>query len=319
MRPLRADSCCSPRVVPSTSRPERPATTVHRPMRAPAPPDARPRTPPMDASHPTPPSRPTPTPPFRRRHGSLRGRAGLRHRSDDLFPDSPGHGEGRLISATCAGACRSAAAPCTTVECRDAMQTLCNAPISVGATCPARRQLVPWIRVHRLPRIHRLQRRRPRLHLRVHRRHLPLHARKPPPLPPQASIAGKWRGVVTPPPMFATPLSDHALDLSRRHLLARLCAPVLQRVLLRRRRTLATTQDHDPVHLAERRLVGRHRDRLRQSPTQPRHAQRALSSTPPTLRFTFRRLLVRLRRALRLQTSPATDAAASREHEAPPL
>ena len=52
-----------------------------------------------------------------------------------VFPDQPGHGAGRLIGH-CPGACRSAAVACTTASCADAAQTLCQAPISVGATCP---------------------------------------------------------------------------------------------------------------------------------------------------------------------------------------
>jgi hypothetical protein len=52
------------------------------------------------------------------------------------FPDeTPGHGAGRLLGA-CANGCRSAAVECTTSTCRDAAATLCEAPISLGATCP---------------------------------------------------------------------------------------------------------------------------------------------------------------------------------------
>src|SRR5262249_37870349 len=53
----------------------------------------------------------------------------------DTFPEAPGHGAGRTIGR-CLGACRSAAVLCTSAECANAAQALCDAPISVGATCP---------------------------------------------------------------------------------------------------------------------------------------------------------------------------------------
>ena len=53
----------------------------------------------------------------------------------DTWPEAPGHGAGRSIGR-CAGACRSAAALCSDPACTNAAQALCEAPISVGATCP---------------------------------------------------------------------------------------------------------------------------------------------------------------------------------------
>jgi hypothetical protein len=51
------------------------------------------------------------------------------------FPDEPGHGSGRLIGQ-CSGACRSAVVKCSSADCKDAAESLCGAPVSVGATCP---------------------------------------------------------------------------------------------------------------------------------------------------------------------------------------
>lgn len=51
------------------------------------------------------------------------------------LPDQPGHGAGRVVGR-CGGACRSAAARCASAGCGDAVQTLCSAPPSPGATCP---------------------------------------------------------------------------------------------------------------------------------------------------------------------------------------
>jgi hypothetical protein len=51
------------------------------------------------------------------------------------FAEPPGHGAGRLIGR-CEGPCRSAAVVCASADCRDAAATLCQAAISVGATCP---------------------------------------------------------------------------------------------------------------------------------------------------------------------------------------
>jgi hypothetical protein len=51
------------------------------------------------------------------------------------FPDPPGHGGGRAIGR-CEGPCRSAAAFCASADCKDAIHTVCAAPISLGATCP---------------------------------------------------------------------------------------------------------------------------------------------------------------------------------------
>jgi hypothetical protein len=48
--------------------------------------------------------------------------------------DQPGHGAGFAVGA-CPGACRSAAALCTDRDCSTAEEALCEAPISVGATC----------------------------------------------------------------------------------------------------------------------------------------------------------------------------------------
>jgi hypothetical protein len=53
-----------------------------------------------------------------------------------VFPNEPaGHGAGRLVGR-CPDGCRSAATLCSTSTCRDAAATLCEAPISLGATCP---------------------------------------------------------------------------------------------------------------------------------------------------------------------------------------
>jgi hypothetical protein len=53
---------------------------------------------------------------------------------DSGLGDPPGHGAGRALGQ-CPGACRSAAVSCTRSDCRDAAETLCAAPISIGATC----------------------------------------------------------------------------------------------------------------------------------------------------------------------------------------
>ncbi len=118
------------------------------------------------------------------------------------FPDSPGHGEGRLIGH-CAGACRSAAAPCATAECRDAVQTLCNAPISLGATCPLAGNTCQGSGSIDCPESTACS--------------VPVTGstcactdgtyhctQETPAAATQASIVGKWRGIVT-PPTFATP------------------------------------------------------------------------------------------------------------------
>jgi hypothetical protein len=52
------------------------------------------------------------------------------------FLEEPlGHGAGRVFGR-CVNGCRSAAVECTTSSCRDAIETLCQAPVSLGASCP---------------------------------------------------------------------------------------------------------------------------------------------------------------------------------------
>jgi len=93
------------------------------------PPDSHPA--PPDASHPPPDAYQPPS-------GAAMARCEdgqLYVTTSAMFPDQPGHGAGRLIGH-CPGACRSAAVACASADCRDAAQTLCGAPVSLGATCP---------------------------------------------------------------------------------------------------------------------------------------------------------------------------------------
>jgi len=120
------------------------------------------------------------------------------------FPDQPGHGAGRLIGH-CPGACRSAAVACSTADCGEAVQTLCSAPVSVGATCPLEGTSCQGSESIGCPESTACSDAVPgstcgcangRYHC----------TQVTPAASIQAAIVGKWRGVVT-PPGFAAPYS----------------------------------------------------------------------------------------------------------------
>jgi hypothetical protein len=101
---------------------------AHRPPDAGIPPDAYP---PPDASIPPDAAQMTATQ-ARCEDGVLRG---VEIPVGVWSPDSPGHGEGRVLGHCATATCRSAAVMCTSSTCAEGIDTLCSAPISIGATC----------------------------------------------------------------------------------------------------------------------------------------------------------------------------------------
>jgi hypothetical protein len=118
------------------------------------------------------------------------------------FPDEPGHGAGRLIGH-CAGACRSAAVRCTGAACEAAAETLCGAPVSVGATCPLQGTPCQGSEAIGCPESTACSDAVPGSTCAcangTYRCTQVTHASAI-----QAGIVGKWRGIVT-PPAFARP------------------------------------------------------------------------------------------------------------------
>jgi hypothetical protein len=116
--------------------------------------------------------------------------------------DPPGHGAGRLIGR-CEASCRSAAVACAKPDCRDAVETLCTAPVSAGATCSLHRDSCQGSGVIACPESTACS--------------APVAGstctctngayrcvQDTPAARTQTDIVGKWRGVVT-PPSFAAP------------------------------------------------------------------------------------------------------------------